>query len=182
MALELVTDHLLDREQPALILNAGSSSLKWALLNADETTVASGDEPWTSASSDDRAAQIQQLVQSLPAFSAVGHRVVHGGLQLRAATRIDAQVRATLESLVILDPLHMRAALAGVDAITRVLSQVPQVAAFDTAFHATMPEAAASYSLPFEWTARWGLVRFGFHGLSVAYSVRRARALLGKKR
>ena len=163
-----------------LILNAGSSSLKWALLNADETTVASGDEPWASASSAERAEQLQVVLRPLPAFAAVGHRVVHGGLKLRKATRIDAQVRATLETLVALDPLHMQPALAGIDAITADFPDLPQVAAFDTAFHATISEAAAGYGLPFEWTERWGLRRFGFHGLSVAYSVRRSGEILGQ--
>lgn len=142
--------------------------------------MASGDEPWASSISADRTAQLQAIVRSLPAFFAVGHRVVHGGLQLRQATRIDAQVRQTLESLVPLDPLHMVAALSGIDAITAAFPDVPQVAAFDTAFHATMSQAAASYGLPFEWSERWGLRCFGFHGLSVAYAVRRTRELLGK--
>jgi len=163
-----------------LILNSGSSSLKWALLSSAEATVASGDEPWVSSDSAERTAQLQKILGSLPKFSAVGHRVVHGGLLLRAATRIDEPVRRKLESLLELDPLHMRAALDGIDAITAAFPGVPQVAAFDTTFHATMPEAASVYGLPFDWTTRWGLRRFGFHGLSVEYAVRRAGELLAE--
>ena len=90
--------------------------------------------------------------------------------------------RADLEELAALDRLHMEPALAGIDAVSAELPTVTQVAAFDTSFHASMPEAAAGYALPFEWSERWGLRRFGFHGLSVQYSLDRARALLGGRR
>jgi acetate kinase len=93
---------------------------------------------------------------------------------------VDTGARAELERLAALDPLHMRPALAGIDAVTAEFPTIRQVAAFDTAFHATMPEAAAGYALPYEWSERWGLKRFGFHGLSVQYSVERARALLDR--
>jgi acetate kinase len=93
---------------------------------------------------------------------------------------VDAQVRAHLETLVELDPLHMRPALECIDAVRAQFPAVPQYGAFDTAFHATLPAAAAGYALPHEWTDRWDLRRFGFHGLSVAYSSQRARELTGK--
>jgi acetate kinase len=89
-------------------------------------------------------------------------------------------VRAELEAIAALDDLHMRPALAGIDAVTADFPAVTQVAAFDTAFHASLPEAAAGYALPFAWSERWGLRRFGFHGLSVQHAVGRARALLDR--
>jgi acetate kinase len=91
---------------------------------------------------------------------------------------IDKAARADLEILAALDEIHMRPALAGIDAVSGEYPAVPQIAAFDTSFHATLSEAAAGYALPFEWTERWGLRRFGFHGLSVQYSVEQAERLL----
>jgi acetate kinase len=99
--------------------------------------------------------------------------------RFRDAVFIDRTVRGALGALSDLDPEHMHASLAGIDAVSAAFPTVPQVAAFDTAFHATLPEAAAGYALPFEWTERWGLRRFGFHGLSVSYAVERAKDLLG---
>lgn len=163
----------------ALILNTGSSSVKWAVLEQDETVIASGDEPWASDELPARAAQLQLALASAPAFEVAGHRVVHGGARFREAVLIDPRVRAELAELGALDPEHMPAALAGIDAVRAAFPAMPQVAAFDTAFHATLPEAAAGYGLPAEWTERWGLRRFGFHGLSVAYAARRTRELLG---
>jgi acetate kinase len=104
---------------------------------------------------------------------------VHGGERFRSAIVIDAEVRRALGELQSLDPLHMQPALAGIDAVGAAFPGVVQVAAFDTAFHASLPEAAAGYALPYEWSERWGLKRFGFHGLSAAYSLERVRALLG---
>lgn len=164
-------------ELRALILNAGSSTLKWAVVDARAgTTVASGTEGWTGGRGD----QIAARLAAAPAFAAVGHRVVHGGAEFRAAVRVDAGVRARLDALVELDPLHMPPALAGIDAVAAAFPDVPQIAAFDTAFHATLPAAAAGYALPHEWTSAWGLRRFGFHGLSVAHAVGRAAALAGR--
>ena len=110
---------------------------------------------------------------------AVGHRVVHGGARFRDAVVVDAAARDAIMALSQLAPLHNPAALAGIDAATERFANVPQVAAFDTAFHSDMPAAAATYPLPAEWSARWGLRRFGFHGLSVAYATGRAEELLG---
>jgi acetate kinase len=93
---------------------------------------------------------------------------------------INAEVRRALGELLTLDPLHMRPALAGIDAVSEAFPGVVQVGAFDTAFHATLPDAAAGYALPYEWSERWGLRRFGFHGLSAAHSLGRVRALLGR--
>lgn len=164
---------------PVMVLNTGSSSLKWTVFGADSTVLADANVPWTAEEPASRANQIQAALRSAPKFEVVGHRVVHGGTLFREAVVIDETVRTKLTQLSDLDPGHMPDSLAGIDAVGAAFPNVPQVAAFDTAFHATLPEAAAGYGLPFEWTERWGLRRFGFHGLSVAYAVDRARDLLG---
>ena len=104
----------------------------------------------------------------------VGHRVVHGGERFRDAVRLTDDVMAELRALTDLAPLHQPKSLAAIDAVTRMLPDVPAFACFDTAFHATIPPAAATYALPREWRERWPLRRFGFHGLSHAYAARRA--------
>ena len=111
---------------------------------------------------------------------AVGHRVVHGGERFAGPVVVDDEVRAQLESLVDLAPLHQPASLAGMDAVRAALPGVPAVACFDTAFHATMPAAATTYAVPAEWRGRLGVRRYGFHGLSHAYAARRAARLLGR--
>jgi acetate kinase len=163
-----------------LVLNAGSSTLKWTLLrSADETSLASGAVTWARTGEARRVEQIRDVLRGMPEFDAVGHRVVHGGAQYRETTVVDTRVRAHLETLVALDPLHLRPALECIDAVQTQVPSAPQYAAFDTAFHATLSPAAAGYGLPHEWTERWELRRFGFHGLSVAYSAQRARELTG---
>ena len=114
------------------------------------------------------------------AVDAVGHRVVHGGAAFRGPVRVTAEVRQALAALVEIDPLHVPAALAGIDAIGAAAPDLPQVAAFDTSFHATLPEAAAIFPLPWEWTETYGLRRYGFHGLSVSYATGRVAELLGR--
>ncbi|HYL71611.1 MAG TPA: acetate/propionate family kinase [Candidatus Dormibacteraeota bacterium] len=162
-----------------LVFNAGSSSLKWSLLQSPErSTLAAGNEPWRDPAGGQHEGQLRAALRDIEPFDAVGHRVVHGGTRFRSATLITAEVRAALESLTAIDPLHMPASLAGIDAVSAAFPAVKQVAAFDTAFHATLPPAAAGYALPHEWTERWELCRFGFHGLSVAYSLERACLLL----
>ena len=162
-----------------LVLNAGSSTLKWTLLaRATRATLAGGSLDWQGGTRE-RAAQLQATLAAVSGFTAVGHRIVHGGERFRSAIAIDAEARRTLGELESLDPLHMRPALAGIDAVSAAFPGVVQVGAFDTAFHASLPEAAAGYALPYEWSERWGLKRFGFHGLSAAYSLERVRALLG---
>src|SRR5690606_35046157 len=84
-----------------------------------------------------------------------------------------------LSSIHDLAPLHNPRAVAGIHAIAQLLPEVPAVACFDTAFHATLPPEAATYALPREWNARWGLRRFGFHGLSHSYALDRAAELIG---
>ena len=95
--------------------------------------------------------------------------------------RIDEGVLASLHELTALAPLHQPKSLAALAAVIRELPRTPAVACFDTSFHATLPAAAATYALPAQWRARWGLRRFGFHGLSHAWVARRAPALLGRR-
>lgn len=163
-----------------LVLNAGSSSLKWAVLDlASEAVEVRDAATWEGSAGGHHETELRAVLARVPPVDAVGHRVVHGGAAFREAVVVDERVREAIAALAEIAPLHNLAALAGIDAITRALPGLPQVAAFDTAFHATIPDAAAVYPLPREWTRRWGLRRFGFHGLSVQYAVRRGREMLG---
>ena len=160
-----------------LVVNAGSSSLKLSLLDAADAVIAAVelDAPRARADADElREALRSPLAQA----DAVGHRIVHGGERFRAAVRIDEQVRAALGALVELAPLHQPKSLAALDAVSAALPELPAVACFDTAFHATLAPAAATYALPAQWRERFGLRRFGFHGLSHAWVARRAPQLL----
>jgi acetate kinase len=157
---------------PILIVNTGSSTFKWALFSdEDDRYVDGGTEEWSAEDALTRKSQIEEKLRTLPPCLAVGHRVVHGGTVFRDSVVIDDQTRHELEMLVPLDALHMRPAMCGIDAALAAFPNARQMAAFDTAFHSTLPEAAAGYALPAEWTQKWGLQRFGFHGLSVAWSV-----------
>jgi acetate kinase len=111
---------------------------------------------------------------------AVGHRVVHGGAAFVAPTLLDDEVVARLEALTELAPLHNAPALAAIRSTMAALPSVPQVAVFDTAFHADLPAEATTYAVPRRWREEWGIRRYGFHGLSVAWSLERAAALLGR--
>ena len=161
-----------------LVVNAGSSTLKLTLLDGDDATIASRELPAPRAAVDPDALR-EALRAGLGEADAVGHRVVHGGERFRAAVAIDAGVEAELRELVDLAPLHQPKSLAALDAVSRELPGLPAVACFDTAFHGTLPPAAATYAIPREWRERWGLRRYGFHGLSHAWVARRAPQLLG---
>jgi acetate kinase len=161
-----------------LVVNAGSSSLKLRVLDRDDAVVASADLPAPRGSTD--AAAVAAAIRGLGEVDAVGHRIVHGGTLYTHPVVLDAEVEAKLRALTDLAPLHQPKSLAAVDAVKAVLPDAPAVACFDTAFHATMPAAAATYALPAEWRKRWGLRRFGFHGLSHAYATRRTTELLGE--
>ena len=125
------------------------------------------------------ATSVAAFVTEAGTIDAVGHRIVHGGTDFTGPTQIDSRVRRKLEALTDLAPLHQPRSLAALDAVSRLLPDVPSVACFDTAFHASIPPAAATYALPVEWRRRWPLRRFGFHGLSHAYIARRVPQLLG---
>jgi len=162
-----------------LVANAGSSSLKLSLLGDDDQTLGSCE----LAAPDDgidaeelRAA----LDDGLGEADVVGHRIVHGGERFRSAVRIDAGVKAALQALGYLAPLHQAKSLAALDAVSAALADVPAVACFDTAFHATLPAAASTYALPAAWREQRGIRRYGFHGLSHGWVARRAPDLLGR--
>jgi len=159
-----------------LVVNAGSSSVKLRLLDADDSLAAERDLDAPQSRVD--PAELLSAVEGWQP-DVVGHRVVHGGTRFREAVRIDPSVRDALEELADLAPLHQPKSLAGIDAVSRALPDVPAVACFDTAFHTTLPDAAATYPLPSELRKRFEIRRYGFHGLSHAYASRRAAELAG---
>ena len=114
------------------------------------------------------------------AVDAVGHRVVHGGTRFRSAVLVDDRVLKGIEALAEFAPLHNRVAAAGIRSAHAALPNLPQVAAFDTAFHATLSEEQVLYPVPWRWHRQYGIRRFGFHGLSVEWSTGRAAELLGR--
>jgi len=112
----------------------------------------------------------------------VGHRIVHGGLEFSRATLVTPEVEATIEKLGELAPLHNPQSLAGISACREILGgATPQFAVFDTAFHRTLPEAAATYAGPFEWVDK-GYVRYGFHGTSFRYASKKAAEMIGRQK
>lgn len=161
-----------------LVVNAGSSSLKLAVLDGHgaftaQTTV----EAWEGA---DHFQPLVRFFDGCGPVDAVGHRVVHGGPRYTGPARVDAELTGYLASISHLAPLHNPRALAGIELIEALLPGVPAVACFDTTFHTTIPAAAATYAVPREWNERFGLRRYGFHGLSHAYAVRRGAELAGR--
>jgi acetate kinase len=163
---------------PVLVVNAGSTSLKLSVLDDADTLVSARElDPWDGSPDDP---QFAAFLADIGNEVVVGHRVVHGGSRFRSAVLIDDSVLVSIRELTDLAPLHQPRALAGIDAVRRRLPDAPAVACFDTAFHAHLPEAAAMYALPADWSRRFGLRRYGFHGLSHAYAGRRAAQLLGR--
>jgi acetate kinase len=162
-----------------VVVNAGSSSLKVRVLRADDVVTDSLDlDPWDGSADHRELAEF--LTTACAEVAVVGHRVVHGGTAFSQAVRIDDSVVAAIGQLADLAPLHQPRALAGIAATQRALPDTPAVACFDTAFHAGMPAAAARYALPAAWTQRFGLRKFGFHGLSHGYAARRGAQILGR--
>jgi acetate kinase len=159
-----------------LVVNAGSTTLKLSAIGPGEETVA------TATVDHDDLEAIGGFEQQHGPFDASGHRIVHGGTALVAPAVIDNEVLKQLEALVPLAPLHQPAGIRGARAVMTALPGVPAVACFDTAFHAGLPLAAATYALPAAWRDRWPLRRFGFHGLSHEWASGRAVEILGRDR
>ena len=158
-------------------MNAGSSSVKLRLLGDGDETLGERELAATRTQLDPEELR-GALHAGLGDADVVAHRIVHGGERFRSAVRIDADVQQALRSLSELAPLHQPKSLAALDAVSAELPALPAVACFDTAFHATLPPAASTYALPRAWRERWGLRRYGFHGLSHAWVARRAPGLL----
>lgn len=196
-----------------LVINAGSSSLKFGLFREqscdrliagqidwangdrqqahllvrprDGTTLCSEVAVPDSASAATCALQaalaaIQPGRDGVPPITAVGHRVVHGGVEFRASVKLDGQVKAGIARWSELAPLHNPPTLKAIEAAETALPGKPQVAVFDTAFYAQLPPKAYLYALPYEWYEKWGIRRFGFHGISHAYCAGRAAELAGR--
>lgn len=145
-----------------LIVNAGSSSLKLRLLGPDDTVLDSWDE----------------LPPRLPDVPVVVHRIVHGGKEFRSAAVLDDATANRLRSLTELAPLHQLKSMQVYDYVAARLPHAIHLACFDTAFHSTIPEEAATYAIPRTWIERYGVRRYGFHGLSHAWASRAAHWLV----
>lgn len=191
-----------------LVLNAGSSSLKYQLIDAEqghaaahglverigESTGAVKHTSQARSHTCQRAfpdhvaaltAVLEQFSEHGPDLSsagvaAVGHRVVQGGERFADPVIIDDEVVAAVERLAPLAPLHNPGCLQGIAAARRVFPNLPQVAVFDTAFHQGLPDYAYTYAVPTDWTTRYGVRRYGFHGTSHSYVSRQAAHLLGR--
>jgi acetate kinase len=162
-----------------LVVNAGSSTLKLRLVDAHDRVAGRADLPAVGRTSED---DIAAALRSLGPCDAVGHRVVHGGDRFREPVVVDDAVRRALDELTDLAPLHQPKSLAALDAVTAAAPDLPAVACFDTAFHASLRPEAATYAVPIDWRERYGVRRYGFHGLSHAYAARRAAEVVGAER
>lgn len=170
-----------------LVLNAGSSSLKASVIDtAGVATLGSSAADWRPGPefADTRCeaatATVTEILGRVGTVEAVGHRVVHGGTKFTEPIRITDEVLSGIEELDELAPLHNHLAVETIRATQTILPGLDQVACFDTAFHSGLDEAAWRYPVPREWETQWGVRRFGFHGLSVSWSVERAASLLGR--
>lgn len=162
-----------------LVVNAGSSSLKLRVVSTGDSVVFSRDLPMARGVFG--RSEVRDAVSAIEGeLDAVVHRVVHGGGRYRGPVVLDETTEAALRDLAFLAPLHQPVSLAGIDALRAELPGLPAVACFDTAFHSTLPAVAATYAVPASWRERFGLRRYGFHGLSHAYASRRTAELFGR--
>ena len=193
-----------------LVINAGSSSLKYQLLDMDnEKLLAKGnaerielEKSFLSYKVNGVETIIEKelpnhttamnliletlcdpkigVIKSISEINAFGHRVLHGGEIYKSAVLVDEQVLSNLKTLIPLGPLHMPANIAGIEACRKVLPGVPNVALFDTAFHSTMDKKTYTYATPYEWYEKYGVRRYGFHGISHEYITRTVEELEGR--
>ena len=194
-----------------LVINAGSSSIKYQLIDMENENVIAKGLVETIGLPDSRlvhkangsATTIEKLItnhndglelvlealqdekigviKSLDEITAIGHRVLHGGTKYVEPYIITDEVMEGLNELIPLGPLHMPPNIAGIKACMAVMPNTPNVALFDTAFHATMPEYVYRYALPYEWCEEYGVRRYGFHGMSHQYVSGEAAKVMGKK-
>lgn len=193
-----------------LVINCGSSSLKFQLIDSDSETVIckglcerigiDGSQIVYTPEGKDKITKVEPMpdhnraielviealtnsengVVSLDEIGAVGHRIVHGGEKFTKSVVIDEEVIKAIEEVSDLAPLHNPANLIGIRACQKVMPGVPMVAVFDTAFHQTMPQEAYLYGLPYSYYEKYGIRRYGFHGTSHSYVSKRAAQILGK--
>lgn len=193
-----------------LVINCGSSSLKFQLINSDSEEVLAkglcerigidgsltyqpqgGEKVKTDKAMPTHTEAIQfvidaltdaktGVVKSLDEIGAVGHRVVHGGEKFASSVVITDEVMKAIEECNDLAPLHNPANLIGINACQKLMPGTPMVAVFDTAFHQTMPEEAYMYGLPYEYYEKYKVRRYGFHGTSHSFVSKRAAELAGK--
>jgi acetate kinase len=162
-----------------LTVNAGSSSLKLRVLDEEDRVVGSRDSDATGDEAGLRG-ELEAILDEAPSIDAAGHRVVHGGPEFTGPTIVNPAVEDDLDGLADLAPLHNPPAVTAMRALDALRPELPTVACFDTAFHATMPAAASTYAVPAAWSERWPLRRYGFHGLSHSYASQRTAELLGR--
>jgi acetate kinase len=192
-----------------LVINCGSSSLKYQLINSDtEDVLAKGlcerigidgrlvyqkaglDKEFTEAAMPTHKQAIQMVldalvnektgaIASLSEIDAVGHRVVHGGEKFASSTILTDEVLAAIEECNDLAPLHNPANLIGINACRELMPNTPMVGVFDTAFHQTMPKKAYLYGLPYEYYEKYKVRRYGFHGTSHSFVSKRTAEFLG---
>ena len=193
-----------------LVINCGSSSLKYQLIDMEGERVlckglcerigmessmitheANGNKATTPAIFPTHTEAFAEVVKKMTTgdgkviddvseINAIGHRVVHGGEKFQASCLITPEVIETLRELSPLAPLHNPAGILGIEAAKKVFGDIPNVAVFDTAFHSTMPPKAFMYAIPYEYYEKYGVRRYGFHGTSHKYVAGRAAAMLGK--
>ncbi|PVZ06298.1 acetate/propionate family kinase [Actinomycetospora cinnamomea] len=165
-----------------LVLNAGSSSVKLRVVEPDDTVAhrVDLDAPRGRPAAGELEEAAARLAHEAGGVDAVGHRVVHGGADFTGPVVVGADVVGRIDRLIVLAPLHQPPAVAGLRAMTEALPDVPSVACFDTAFHATMPAAASTYAVPARWRTEYGLRRYGFHGLAHAWASARAAEIVGR--
>ncbi len=194
-----------------LVLNCGSSSIKYALYNMDDKSVITsggiekiglpdsfitvklnGEKHKMEKPVKEHTAGVQWIfevltqgeyavLKSLDELDAVGHRMVHGGEKFNKSVLLTPEVMEAFAACNDLAPLHNPANIKGVNAVTALLPNIPQVGVFDTAFHQTMPDYAYMYALPYELYTKYGVRRYGFHGTSHRYVSQRVCEFLGVK-
>lgn len=167
----------------AFVVNSGSSSIKWELLDVEsERVTAKGIVERIGENGVDHAGAMRSILDELGGVhpAVVGHRVVHGGSRFSAATVITDEIEAAIDELSALAPLHNPANLAGIRAAREAFPGVPNVAVFDTAFHQSLAPAAYTYAIDIAVAAEHGVRRYGFHGTSYQYVSTRTAELLGR--
>lgn len=166
-----------------LVINCGSSSLKYAVFTTDEALLASGKYERLVQDADagvSHAEAVSDVLRECKNYDieCVGHRVVHGGALYHQPQLIDASVLNAIEQYIPAAPMHNPFSLAAIEATQKALPTVPQVAVFDTSFHARMPRRASTYAIDYDVAQKHGIRRFGFHGISHEYAANVAATYL----